>query len=115
MTPAWRKRLSWSGLWLGPAAWAIDQQTNYALVPLVCEGRVLVSSVIAAALVLVALAGGLISLRVARMPLDSEWLDASGGLPLRFAAWVSAGAGLVFALAIANQLIATVIVNGCFR
>ena len=115
MTPAWRKRLSWSGLWLGPAAWAISLQTNYALVPLVCDGRLLISTAIAAGLVLVALAGGLLSLRVASMPLESEWLDSTGGLPRRFVAWVGVGAGLVFAIAIANQVAAILIIDGCLR
>lgn len=115
MTPAWRKRLSWSGVWLGPTAWAISLQTNYALVPLVCDGRVLIIAAIAVGLVLVALLGGVFSLRVARMPLESEWVDASGGLPHRFVAWVGVGAGLVFALAIANQLAAILIIDGCLR
>jgi hypothetical protein len=114
MTPVWLRRISWSGLWLGPAAWAINQQTNYALVPAICD-RDIVFSVISAVLVMVALAGALMSLRVARTPLESEWLDASGGLPRRFIAWVGAGSGILFTLAIANQLAATLIVNGCLR
>jgi hypothetical protein len=64
---------------------------------------------------LLAIAGGALSLYAARMPLESEWLDSSGGLPRRFVAWLGAGAGLLFALAIANQLAATLIVNGCLR
>ena len=114
MTPVWLRRMSWSGLWLGPAAWAVNQQTNYAIVPLICD-RTLLFAVISAALVLVALAGGLMSFRVARTPLESEWLDASGGLPRRFVAWVSASAGILFALVIANQFAATLIVSGCLR
>ncbi len=114
MTPVWIRRMSWSGLWLGPAAWAINQQTNYALVPAICD-RAIIFTAISAALTLVALAGGAISLRVARTPLESEWLDSSGGLPRRFVAWVGAAAGILFALAIGNQLAATLIVNGCLR
>lgn len=114
MTPVWLRRLSWSGLWLGPAAWAINQQTNYALVPAVCD-RALIVTLISAALTLTALAGGLMSLRVARTPLESEWLNSSGGLPRRFVAWMGAGAGILFALVIANQFAATLIVNGCLR
>ncbi len=114
MTPAWRKRMSWAGLWLGPAAWAINQQTNYALAPTACD-RAFASTVIAAVLALVALVGGIVSLRAARMPLATEWTDTSGGLPHQFVAWVGAGAALVFALAILNQLIATLIVDGCLR
>jgi hypothetical protein len=114
MTPVWLRRMSWSGLWLGPAAWAINQEANYSLVPAICH-RAVVFTVISAALALVALAGGLMSLRVARTPLESEWLDTSGGVPRRFVAWVGTGAGILFALAIANQFVATLIVNGCLR
>jgi hypothetical protein len=115
VTPAWRKRLSWSGLWLGAAAWGVSLQTTYSLVPLFCGGRGLIGTAIAAGLVLVALAGGVLSLRVARMPLEAEWVDPAGGLPHRFVAWIGVGAGLVFALAIANQLAATLVVDGCLR
>jgi hypothetical protein len=115
MTPVWQRRMSWAGLWVGAASWAISLQTNYALVPLVCDGRVFIVSAVAAGLALVSLAGGFMSLRAARMPVDSEWLDSSGGLPRQFVAWVGVGAGIVFALAIANQVIASLIVNGCFR
>jgi hypothetical protein len=72
-------------------------------------------SAIAAFLVLTAFAGGLLALRVARMPLEFEWLDASGGLPRQFVAWVGAGEGILFALAIGNQFIASLIVNGCLQ
>ena len=115
MTPTWRRRLSWAGFFLPPAAWAIGLQANYALVPIVCDGRVIIVSAIAALLVLVALGGGALALRVARMPLETEWLDSAGGLPRRFVAWVGAGLGIVFALAIANQFAASLIVNGCLR
>ncbi len=115
MTPVWLRRTSWAGLWLGAASWAISLQTNYALVPVVCDGRVVVVTVIAAALMLVSLAGGALSLRAARMPASAEWHDAPGGVPRQFVAWVGVGASVLFALAIANQLIASLIVNGCFR
>ena len=114
MTPAWLRWSSWLGFFLPPAAWGISLQTNYALVPVVCNGRVLVVSAVAALLALIALAGGLLALRVARTPLETEWLDTAGGLPRHFVAWIGAGAGIVFALAIANQFVASLIVNGCF-
>jgi hypothetical protein len=107
--------MSWAGLWLGAASWAISLQTNYAIVPLVCDGRVFVVTAIAAALALLSLAGGFMSLRAARIPASAEWHDTPGGLPRQFIAWVGVGAGVLFALAIANQLIASLIVNGCFR
>jgi hypothetical protein len=114
MTPVWLRRMSWSGLWLGPAAWAINQQTNYSLVPAACDHRI-IFTLISAALCSTALIGGLMSLRVARMPIQSEWLQRSGGLPRRFVAWVGGGMGILFSLVIANQLAASLIVNGCLR
>ncbi len=115
MTPVWLTRMSWAGLWVGAASWAISLQTNYALAPVVCDGRVFVITAVAAALMLVSLAGGVMSLRAARMPASAEWHDAPGGLPRQFVAWVGVGAGILFALAILNQLIASLIVDGCFR
>ena len=115
MTPAWLRRSAWLGFFLPPAAWAVSLQTNYALVPVVCDGRVMIVSAIAFFLVVVALVGGLLALRVARMPLEAEWLDAAGGLPRQFVAWVGAGEGILFALAIGNQFIASLIVNGCLQ
>jgi hypothetical protein len=93
----------------------VSLQTNYALVPQLCEGHVEVISIIAAVLTLAAMAGALISLRAARAPVEAQWLDSSGGSPSQFIAWVGVGSGLVFALAILNQFAATLIVNGCFR
>jgi len=115
MTPHWQRRMSWAGLWLGAAAWSISLQTNYALVPVVCNGRVFVVTAIAAAMTLVSLVGGAMSLRAARMPASAEWHDTPGGLPRQFVAWVGVGSSVLFALAILNQLIATLIVDGCFR
>lgn len=115
MSPVWLRRMSWAGLWLGAASWAISLQTNYALAPIVCDGRVLIVTTIAGALALVSLTGGMMSLRAARMPASAEWHDVPGGLPRQFIAWVGAGSGVLFALAILNQLIASLIVNGCFR
>jgi hypothetical protein len=107
--------MSWAGLCLGAAAWAISLQTNYALVPVVCDGKVLIVTLIAAGMTVVAIAGGVMSLLAARMPVSADWNDAPGGLPRQFIAWVGVGASILFALAILNQLIATLIVDGCFR
>jgi hypothetical protein len=115
MSWSWRLGSPWAGIGFGPTAWAVSLQTNYALVPRLCEGRIGLISIFAALLTLVATAGALISLRAARAPVESQWLDSSGGSPPQFIAWVGVGSGLVFALAILNQLAATLIVNGCFR
>jgi hypothetical protein len=115
MSPLWLRRMSSAGLWLGAASWAISLQTNYALAPVLCQGRAVVVTAIAAVLMLVSLAGGAMSLRAARMPASVEWHDSPGGLPRQFVAWVGVGSGVLFALAILNQLIASLIVGGCLR
>jgi hypothetical protein len=115
MKISWDLCSPWAGIAFGAAAWGVSLQTNYALVPLFCGGGVGVISVLAALLTLAAIAGALISLRVARAPVESQWMDSCGGIPLQFIAWLGVGSGLVFALAIFNQFAASLIVNGCFR
>ena len=63
-----------------------------------------------------ALAGAWVSYGAARQPLNAEWADARGGdvRPV-FAAWVGTGAGILFALTIVNQALASLILDGCLR
>jgi hypothetical protein len=115
MTRVWRNRLSWSGIFISAAAWAISLQTNYAVAPKACDIGAFVLSLIAAALVLVAIAGAVLSFLSTRASPAAEWTDSTGGRTRRFVAWVGVGTGTVFALAIANQFAATLIVHGCLR
>ena len=109
ITPVWQRRMSWAGLWVGAAAWAISLQANYALVPLVCDGRVFVVSAIAAALTLISLAAGF---HVALAPHACQRIR-NGQFVRRFVAsssWPGLASVQVSCstLAIANQLIARV-------
>jgi hypothetical protein len=109
------RSLYWTGVVLGPLAWAANTQIEYALVPFWCERRALVLIVTAAALTLAALAGGLLSWRAARTSLGFEWEQPSGGMPRSFIAWLGAGSGILFALVIADQLTASLMVSSCLR
>ena len=68
-----------------------------------------------AALALVALAGTAISARAVRRGAGAEWTDAEGGGPRTFMAWLGVGTGLLFALVIANQLAASLMISPCLR
>jgi len=99
--------IAWSGLISGPAAWAISTQLNYALVPWQCGEHGHPISWIAFALILAAVAGGLLSLRA--------WRNAreEGGVGL--AAGVGTLAGFLFAAVIVLQGGAALIFTGCER
>src|SRR5207248_422599 len=57
----WREGVGVAGLIGGPAAWAVSTQLNYALAPLACRYTTLIIALPAAALVLLAVAGGFLS------------------------------------------------------
>lgn len=115
MTRVWRNRLSWGGIFIGAAAWAISLETNYAVAPHACGIGRAVMSAIAGVLVLLAIAGAVLSYRSTRASPAAEWTDSTGGRTRRFVAWVGVGTGIVFAIAITNQFAATLIVQGCLR
>ena len=66
-------------------------------------------------LAIVALAGTAISARAMRRGAGAEWVDAQGGGPRSFMAWVGVGMGALFALVIANQLAASLLISPCLR
>ncbi|NUR11194.1 MAG: hypothetical protein HOQ20_05010 [Bradyrhizobium sp.] len=117
MTPAERqtKLLYWAGVALGPIAWGINLQGIYALAHFSCETTKLSGTIMSAALALVALAGTAISARAVRRGAGAEWTDAEGGGPRTFMAWLGVGTGLLFALVIANQLAASLMISPCLR
>lgn len=110
-----RLRIYWIGVALGPGAWAVNTLLEYALAPFWCTRRTLVLAVSAAILALVALCGAALSWRSARMSLSFEWAQPGGGTPRSFLAWVGAGSGVLFALVIANQFMASLMISSCLR
>jgi uncharacterized membrane protein YidH (DUF202 family) len=107
--------LYWAGVALGPLAWGINLQTVYALAHFSCEKTRLSGGIVSAILVIVALAGTAISARAVRRGAEAEWLDPQGGGPRTFMAWLGVGTGVLFALVIANQLAASLMIGPCLR
>ncbi|MCP3395434.1 hypothetical protein NLM27_42750 [Bradyrhizobium sp. CCGB12] len=68
-----------------------------------------------AVLIVVALVGTAISAHAVRRGAGAEWADAQGGGPRTFMAWLGVGSGVLFALAIANQLAASLMISPCLR
>ncbi|WFU75012.1 hypothetical protein [Bradyrhizobium sp. CB2312] len=109
------KLLYWAGVALGPLAWGINLQGVYALAHFSCETTRLSGTIMSAVLAIVALAGTAISARAVRRGAGAEWADAQGGGPRTFMAWLGVGSGVLFALVIANQLAASLIISPCLR
>ncbi len=107
--------LYWAGVALGPLAWALNLQGIYALAHFSCETTRLSGAILSAVLAVVALAGTAISARAVRRNAGAEWKDAEGGGPRTFMAWLGVGSGVLFALVIANQLAASLMISPCLR
>jgi hypothetical protein len=102
---------SWAGLALGPLAWAIAHQTNYALADWQCVHGSRSASIVAAIAIVVSLAGAFLSYRAWSTPGAVVVNDAER--PRRFLAIVGTMAALIFALVLALQFVATFIFSGC--
>lgn len=107
------RSLGWAGLAAGPAAWATSTQLNYAIVPWACARSLawIVIPGIAAVLIALVLAGGLLSWRAWRAT-PSERREA-GGLPHHFLASLGMGMAALFGLVIALQATGTLFFTGC--
>jgi hypothetical protein len=110
-----RQYLSWAGIVAGAAAWAVGTQTAYALVPLACVVRFAVTVPITIFCIVVAVIGACLSYQSTRRRADVEWENASGGRAYGFVAWVGTGVGILFAVTIANQAAASLILDGCLQ
>lgn len=118
-----------AGLFAGPAAWLISTQANYALAPWTCEHGIQAVPILAVPLVVVSLAGGLLSWRAfkrqqnddeAALPIPSRPRAASlgpieGGRPHRLVAAIGVLIALLFAITIAVHGVAGLVFNGCER
>jgi len=114
-TRARGRSLYWAGVALGPAAWAVSTQTLYTISAQACARSSPATIILAALLIIVAAAGTVISLLAIRHDAAAEWADAQGGRARNFMAWLGVGAGVLFALVIANQLAAVVMISPCLR
>jgi uncharacterized membrane protein YidH (DUF202 family) len=110
-----RKLLYWAGVALGPLAWGVNLQGVYAFAHFSCEKTRMSGAILSVILIVVALVGTAISAGAVRRGAGAEWTDAQGGVPRTFLAWLGVGTGVLFALVIANQLAASLMIGPCLR
>jgi hypothetical protein len=103
------------GVALGPAAWAINLQTIYAMTPHACAKPTSATIVLSIVMALISISGTLISLRATRHRAPAELAETQGGRARNFMAWLGVGSGAIFALVILNQLAAAVMISPCLR
>jgi hypothetical protein len=106
--------LATAGSWLGFLAWATSTQLNYSLVPWECDTGLSLTPWIALGLVLLALAGGVLSWRsfVARSQRLATHTPTAG-TPFGMLAILGILSSVLFALIIALQGTAALIVMRC--
>ena len=110
--------LDWpsAGLFLGPGAWAVNTQLNYALVPQICAGAPHIVLPISIAMLLVSLGAGLVSFRAFwKSPSEPGLDDTRAALPGRFLAGMGMAMGALFAAVIATQGAASLLIDACAR
>jgi hypothetical protein len=107
--------LYWAGVALGPLAWGTNLQGVYVLAHFSCEKTRMTGTIMSAVLAIVALLGSAISARAVQRRAGAQWADAQGGGPRTFMAWLGVGTGVLFALVIANQLAASLMISPCLR
>jgi hypothetical protein len=119
LSNVWRERpwtFSWSGLAVGPAAWAIDTQLNYALVDWSCGRGWNPTPAIAAVLAVVSLAAAASSLIAWRryegpgIPIPEQ-----DGHPRHLLSGIGVAAGVLFAFVILLQGLAGLLLEPCLR
>jgi hypothetical protein len=116
MTGQWKNGVPSAGLFAGAFAWIISTQLNYSLVALVCAtGMPWAIPSIALVLVAVSLAGGFLSWRAWTTPTTEPPPDSSIAEPRRFLAGVGMLSAVLFALVIATQGSAALLLQGCER
>jgi hypothetical protein len=107
---------SWAGIAAGPACWAINTQLNYALVPWFCGRGINIVPIIAAILVLISLVGALRSwLAWGRYEGPGVHIPEQDGHPRHLLSGIGVAAGVLFAIVIAMQGIAGLILGPCLR
>jgi hypothetical protein len=111
-----RTGLPSAGIFLGPTAWFLNTQVNYALVPWICAHQVHLVPWVALGALLVSLAGGLLSWQAFRRSSVTPQPDSSGaGRPHRFTALVGMAAAALFMAVILVQGAAGFVFHGCER
>jgi hypothetical protein len=112
----WPWSVSWAGLALGPASWALNTQVNYALVNWECSGGKHPIGMIAAVLAVVSLAGALSSwVALRRYDASGVPVPEQDGHPHRLLSAIGVTFGILFAIVIVMQGIAGIFLEPCLR
>ena len=109
--------VSWAGLAVGPAAWAVSTQANYSLVSILCaRGHgVKPVAVLALVLVLLSLASGFLSWRAWQRHGSGGQVPEEDGRPRNLLAGIGVLSALLFAVIVATQGAAALVLHGCER
>jgi hypothetical protein len=105
-----RGAVNWAGLAAGPAAWAASTQANYALSSFPVASHTALIPVIAAVLAAMAAAGAVSSWIAWREPIP-QLVSELNGVPHDFVAGLGASAGALFAIVVAMQGIAGLVLG----
>jgi hypothetical protein len=106
--------LASAGVWVGFLAWATSTQLNYSLVPWECDTGFRVVPWIALGLIVLALGGGATSLQsFRRRGQRLETGTPEAGTPFEMLAVIGMAASVLFALIVALQGAADLIVPRC--
>jgi hypothetical protein len=112
----WSSAFPWAGLAVGPAAWATNTQLNYALLNWSCGRGWSPTPAIAAVLTVISLAAGALSFLVWQR---HEGLRISipepDGRTQRLLSGIGFAAGVLFAVVIALQGLAALLLGPCLR
>lgn len=105
-----------AGIFMGPFAWLVDTQLNYALVPWICAHQVRLVPLVAFAAALISLAGGFLSWRAFRLsPITPEPDSTGAGRPHRFTALMGIAIAALFTVIIILHGVAGIMFHGCER
>jgi hypothetical protein len=112
----WRHGVPSAGLFAGALAWLTSTQANYALAGWACAaGLPWLTPVVAIALMLASLGGGLLSWRFWMHEEATPARDGSAAQPRRMLAGIGILSAVLFALIIAMQTMAGFVLTGCER
>lgn len=103
-----------AGLIAGPACWAIFLEAAEVVTFLTCDQQRAILAPLGAALIAISVVSSLLSF-FAVSSVGEEWFDSVGGRAGVFLGAISFVTGLLFALVIVDQLVATFIVARCLR
>jgi hypothetical protein len=116
MAANYAKGLPSAGVYVGPAAWLLSTQANYALVPWICAHQVRLVPLVALGLAMLSLFGGFLSWRAYRSSSVTPQSDSTGaGRPHRFVAIVGMAIAGLFTVVILVHGAAGLVFHGCER